>query len=254
MSFMSQESFSIGEFAQKSGVSIRTLRYYDSIGLLTPDRYTDGGHRLYGVPDLHRLQQIQALKFLRFSLKEIKEIMDNSVIEESSLTDSLQRQQEVFKAKQKEINRILASLSHLNAMIAGQNQVDVSIFCFMLHTLILEKETKDWYRQSFSKEEADELFDLHHKDKLKLDQEWMQVLSTMKSLVNQAVPPFAPEAQVMVRQLMTLMERTVKGNLDKFNKQLDMVAEFDFPDPFTEKEQRYLKEAIDVYYQKDRNI
>lgn len=248
---MEQESFPIGEFAQRSGVSIRTLRYYDSIGLLTPSRYTEGGHRLYGIPDLQKLHQIQALKFLRFSLKEIAEIIDTSIIDEASLAESLQYQQKVFKAKQEEIQHILANLSHLSEMIAGQHQVDVSVFCSMLHSLIWEEEAKDWCRRHFPEQEADELFDLHHEDKLRLEQEWMQILSTIKSLVQQAVSPFAPEAQDMVRKLMILMDKTLKGNLTEFNQKLEEATAFDFPTPFTEEEERFLKEAMEAYQHKD---
>ena len=54
--------FTIGEFMQKSGVSIRTLRYYDSIDLLKPSDYTEGGHRLYSKEELQ-----QWVAFLQFS-------------------------------------------------------------------------------------------------------------------------------------------------------------------------------------------
>src|SRR5579871_1526984 len=61
-----------GEFAQVADVTERTLRYYDKVGLLSPSGYTEAGYRLYTHEDLLRLQQILALKFLGFSLAEIK--------------------------------------------------------------------------------------------------------------------------------------------------------------------------------------
>jgi len=53
-------------------VSIRTLRYYDKVGLLLPSLHTEAGYRLYSDEDLLSLQQILVLKFLGFSLEEIK--------------------------------------------------------------------------------------------------------------------------------------------------------------------------------------
>ena len=69
---MDQLFYHTGEFADKAEVSERTLRYYDKVGLLSPSQYTEAGYRLYTDEDLLNLQQILALKFLGFSLEEIK--------------------------------------------------------------------------------------------------------------------------------------------------------------------------------------
>ena len=53
---------SISRILLKTGITVRTLRYYDSIGLLNPASKTDGGHRLYVQEDMKKLQQIQFLK------------------------------------------------------------------------------------------------------------------------------------------------------------------------------------------------
>lgn len=65
---LDQHFYFISEFAQKASVSVRTLRFYDKVGLLSPTSYTEAGYRLYTDTDFLRLQQILALKFLGFSL------------------------------------------------------------------------------------------------------------------------------------------------------------------------------------------
>jgi len=60
-----------------SGVSVRTLRYYDKIGLLKPASKTQGGHRLYSNTELKKLQQIQFLKTIGFQLSEIKIMLES---------------------------------------------------------------------------------------------------------------------------------------------------------------------------------
>ncbi len=65
--------FHINEFKKLSGVSVRTFRYYDKIGLLKPVSKTEGGHRLYSYTELKKLQQIQFLKTIGFQLGEIRE-------------------------------------------------------------------------------------------------------------------------------------------------------------------------------------
>ena len=65
------------EVSKLTGVSVRTLHYYDSIGLLRPDTVTEAGYRLYDTASLERLQSILLFRELEFSLKEIKAIIDS---------------------------------------------------------------------------------------------------------------------------------------------------------------------------------
>lgn len=66
----------VNKVSKLTGVSIRTLQYYDTIGLLKPSEYTESGYRVYDDTSLERLQQILLFKELEFPLKEIKEIID----------------------------------------------------------------------------------------------------------------------------------------------------------------------------------
>lgn len=68
--------FQVGEIAQKTGLTIRTLHHYEEIGLLIPTARTDAGYRLYNVQCLERLTQIQMLRQVGVKLKDIGEILD----------------------------------------------------------------------------------------------------------------------------------------------------------------------------------
>ena len=67
----------ISEAARLAGVSVRTLRYYDKIGLLSPQEVTSAGYRLYGRAELERLQEILFLRELDLPLEEIKDILSD---------------------------------------------------------------------------------------------------------------------------------------------------------------------------------
>ena len=70
---MHKEGFySSGEFAKKANVTVRTIRYYDKQDILKPSYLTESGARFYTDSDFTRLQQILLLKYLGFSLEEIK--------------------------------------------------------------------------------------------------------------------------------------------------------------------------------------
>ena len=66
--------YSSGQFAEKAGVSLRTIRYYDKKNILKPSYRTESGARYYSDQDFTRLQQILLWKYLGFSLDEIREM------------------------------------------------------------------------------------------------------------------------------------------------------------------------------------
>lgn len=66
----------VGQLAARTGLTVRTLHHYDDIGLLRPSRRTPSGHRLYGLEEVRRLQQITALRQLGLSLDEIRSCLD----------------------------------------------------------------------------------------------------------------------------------------------------------------------------------
>ncbi len=65
----------IGEVAEQTGLSLRTIRYYEEVGLVTPSARTTGGFRLYSETDVARLRLIRRMKPLDFSLEEMKDVL-----------------------------------------------------------------------------------------------------------------------------------------------------------------------------------
>ncbi|RNE48823.1 MerR family transcriptional regulator [Corynebacterium alimapuense] len=69
------EGMKIGEVAELTGLSIRTLRHYDDLGVISPSGHTPGGFRLYGEADLERILLIRRMKPLGFTLEEIRDFL-----------------------------------------------------------------------------------------------------------------------------------------------------------------------------------
>jgi DNA-binding transcriptional MerR regulator len=76
-----QLGYTVQKLGQLAGVSTRTLRYYDQIGLLEPSRVNSNGYRIYGQSEVNRLQQILFYKELGVSLDTIKEILSSSTFD-----------------------------------------------------------------------------------------------------------------------------------------------------------------------------
>lgn len=92
------------EVAKLTGVTVRTLQYYDKIGLLKPSEMAENGYRIYHQSDLETLQQILFFRELDFSLTEIKEIMQNPNYEKS---DALKHQKELLIKKRDRLNGLI---------------------------------------------------------------------------------------------------------------------------------------------------
>lgn len=102
--------YHINEFKKLSGVSVRTLRFYDKIGLLKPVSKTEGGHRLYSNTELKKLQQIQFLKTIGFQLSEIKIMLES---EEWDWSKSLIKQLSYVIKEKDRLSKIEISLREL---------------------------------------------------------------------------------------------------------------------------------------------
>jgi DNA-binding transcriptional MerR regulator len=88
------QAMKIGKFAKKAGVTTRTIRYYEELGLINPSEYSSGGIRLYSEIDLLKLKLISDLKELDFSLDNIKSIFlsDQNNSEQKDICCNLEKQ------------------------------------------------------------------------------------------------------------------------------------------------------------------
>jgi DNA-binding transcriptional MerR regulator len=99
----------IGVLARQTGLSIKTIRYYESRGLLEQPPRTEGGYRLYGPEGVARLRFVQRAKLLGLTLEEIKELVELAV--RCNEGEIVPRLKEVLRAKLEETERKMAELS-----------------------------------------------------------------------------------------------------------------------------------------------
>ena len=113
----------VNEVSKLTGVSIRTLQYYDNIGLLRPADYTESGYRLYDDTALEKLQQILLFRELEFPLKDIKEIINRSDFDKKK---ALEQQIELLELKKEHIENLLAMCRSLKKR--GVKKLDFTAF------------------------------------------------------------------------------------------------------------------------------
>lgn len=94
----------VHEVSRLAGVSIRTLQYYDRIGLLHPTGYTDAGYRLYDDTALERLQHILLFRELEFSLKDIRNIINSPDFDRNK---ALEQQIKLLTMKKEHLDNLI---------------------------------------------------------------------------------------------------------------------------------------------------
>ena len=113
----------VKEVSALTGVSIRTLHYYDEIGLLRPARVTEAGYRLYGDSELEQLQCILLFRELQFPLKEIRKILSHPEFDRAA---ALGEQVKLLQLQKARIERLIDLARGIQ--ILGVNHLDFSAF------------------------------------------------------------------------------------------------------------------------------
>lgn len=114
----------VHEVSKLTGVSIRTLQYYDSIGLLRPAQYTGAGYRLYDETALETLQQILLFRELEFPLKEIKQIIQSPGFDRNK---ALEQQIALLTLKKEHLENLI-DLARGIKLTGGKPTMDFSAF------------------------------------------------------------------------------------------------------------------------------
>ena len=112
----------VKEISDLTGISVRTLHYYDEIGLLKPTDKSEAGYRLYDDKALETLQQILFFREFDIPLKEIKTVMDNPALERNQI---LQMQRKMLVAKKERMERLISSIDDI---LKGDNKMDFAVF------------------------------------------------------------------------------------------------------------------------------
>jgi DNA-binding transcriptional MerR regulator len=104
-----KELSQIGGVAERLGVSTRTIKYYEELGLVSPENRSPGGFRLYNASDVERLQRILRLKGMGFSLAAIREFLSvRDAAQEATRERVLAETTEHLKAREREVEERIA--------------------------------------------------------------------------------------------------------------------------------------------------
>jgi MerR family transcriptional regulator, thiopeptide resistance regulator len=139
----------VGDIAKLTGLTARTLRFYDQIGIFSPSGQTETGHRLYDESDLSRLQQLLSLKELGLSLDEIKSVL---AAEQISPLEIVHLQMDKLKEQIRLQHKLLEQLQNVSKLMQETTPVTVEDFTRLLqamkknHEKLVIARQKSWER------------------------------------------------------------------------------------------------------------
>ena len=139
--------YTSGEFAKKAHVSIRTIRYYDQKNLLKPATHTKVGARLYTDQDFAKLQQILLLKYLGFSLSDIREMTIGSG-DKQLLRNSLQIQKRLAEERLEEMKNVVNAIDSTSQALDCNDQVDWSKMLNLIHLTSMNQSLSMQYKNA----------------------------------------------------------------------------------------------------------
>jgi DNA-binding transcriptional MerR regulator len=263
-----------GQFAQKAAVSIRTLRYYDEAGLLAPAGHTESGYRLYTDADLVNLQRILALKFLGFSLEEIKVLTGAGP---QGLPDVLAQQKAMMRAKRAQLDRIIQAIEKTEQVLrSGQREWED-----LVHVIkeIQMDQNKEWVHKYLTPEQQQQMAALTaqaysesaraklaeraaatpwtEEDQQRVSARWDAVYAEARRLNAAGADPAGPEGQALAQEHTALVEAFTGGDpeiaagLKKWWQGHNALPEAQRPLPYalSPAEGAFLNQVLAVYQQ-----
>jgi DNA-binding transcriptional MerR regulator len=272
---LDQRFYHSSQFAQKASVTVRTLRYYDKVGLLSPSLYTESGYRLYTNEDLLRLQNILALKFLGFSLEEIRALLQTGP---KRLEEVLAQQKAMMEEKRAQLGTIIEAIEETELLLQTERCNWESI-ARVIQVIQMGQQNEHWSakyftpeqqktmeelsRKSYTEEARQKLNTLHpntwtEEDQKRVDERYRFVKQELGRLVAQGADPASAEAQNVVQIKNELGfgfsqgDADVEASVGKWWEEFRALPENQKPFDmsvyvYTEEEQEFLNKALEIY-------
>lgn len=248
---MDMTTYTIGKFAGLSGIPVRTLHYYEEVGLLCPRRQTSG-HRIYGTADLITLQKIIGLKSLGFSLERIRKFIHHRE-SETSLAETLNMQQQALESASAELDKSLEIIGRMRVILQREEELEDDMMFLLIRNMLREDKQRGWVAEHLSEETAAALFDIPQDAAAELDRETLAFAQAVKRL--SAGEPDAAEAEDMlgfyVQRILGFLDDKAMSNFalipEEQHEHLNQLVDM----PFEEREIAWLDEALAHYVSKN---
>jgi DNA-binding transcriptional MerR regulator len=189
-------SYTVNEVAKLAGISVRTLHYYDEVGLLKPSVNPSNGYRNYDEAELLRLQQVLFFRELEFTLDDIKQILDSP---DFDTIQALDDHKKMIELNIKRMQGLLNTIDKTKAKLKGEHDMKDNEY---FENLVKENEVQygDEVRAKYGKDAYAKTKDWKGKDYKKVFEEGEQITKELVALIKQGKKPGDAEVQEVMER------------------------------------------------------
>lgn len=206
---MDAEVWKVGELAEQTGLSVRTLHHYDEIGLLRPSRRSGAGHRLYTAGDVVRLQQIKSLRQLGFSLEQIRNVLDG---EEHSPVRVIRLHLTRLREQIERMTKLGERLEAIAARLESAERVSTQEFI----DAIKEIEMIETFEKYYTPEQLAQLkarAEAVGQDRIReVEQEWPALIAAVRAEMEKGTDPTSEPVRKLAAKWQSLIEEFTGGD------------------------------------------
>lgn len=244
--------YSIGQLSRKTGVTVRTLDYYDEIDLLKPSSTTEGGHRLYDEDDVLRLQQVLALKYMGFSLEQIKGKLDESI---ATWEQSVEQQLEMVGQQLKRLQALEQAMQGVLYSIQFEGAIKWPVIFEIIH--LFQRDTdvvRHLYDNYLNEEEQKVIMDINAERKTADVQEWRRIIREVRATLGE--DPGSAKAQRLAEQWMKQVHDMFGNNHVLKEKMWDVIKDQSGDIAFYPMDNdvvQFMERAIKIMYERQEH-
>lgn len=203
---MDKTTWKVGELAKQTGLTVRMLHHYDKIGLFTPSKSSEKGHRIYTETDISRLQQIMSLKQLGFALEEIKRMMENPKLNPAEV---IKVQLESVRESIQIQKQLCSRLERIYELLNSQQEVESEQFLNLIEVI---NRSKDKY---FTQDQQEKMFkQLGLEERKQMVSEWLEITAKIRCEYEKGIPPENLTVIQLVKQWAELFNQLSFGDSD----------------------------------------
>ena len=196
------------EFAERAGVTVRTLHHYDRLGLLSPSGRTEAGYRLYGDRDLLRLEQILAMKFIGFPLQEIRRLLKRDA---KDLPAALRRQRTMILEKRRLLDLAVEAIQRAEKAAATGELTDWEAIQKIIEVIHMQ-DNMEWAKKYYTEQALESLANRQVSAEVieQAQRDWAVLIKEVEAAVGE--DPASPKVQALAARWRKLIEGFTGGN------------------------------------------
>lgn len=201
-----RDELTVGKLAERTGLTVRTLHHYHEIGILTPDRRSPAGYRIYGPAEVERLHRIVSLRQLGFSLEEIADCLERP---EYAFPRLLRLQLDRLDRRLEETMRLRERLQRLSDALEASEDVPVEGFIDSIEAVTM-------YEKHYTEEQLEALEERRKivgEERIReVEAEWPKLIAEVREEMERGTDPAHPRVQELVERWNGLLAEFSGGD------------------------------------------